>query len=115
MTRDVPALFANKPASAAAYLALLDALDALGEYTIEEKKTSLHVTAGKAAFLGVHPRKEGLRLNIVLARQLEGPRITKVEKPSAKVFHNELDVRASGDFDAQLRDWLREARKRSLG
>jgi hypothetical protein len=75
---------------------------------IEEKKSCLHVIAGKAAFLGVHPRKGGLRLNIVLARPLQGARVVKAEQVSRARYHNEVDV-AANDFDAELLGWISEA------
>lgn len=115
MASELPAIIAARPASAAVYRLLLPMLDELGEYRVEEKKVSLHVLAGRAAFLGVHPRKDGLRLNVVLSRPLEGDRIVKSEKVSAKVFHNEIDVCRPEDFDAELIGWLSEAYSRVSG
>jgi hypothetical protein len=108
----VPKLLAANESSALVYERLAGALAEIGVYTVEEKKTSLHISAGKAAFLGVHPRKQGVRLNLVLSRALESPRLAKVERVSANRFHNELDVREPGEVDAELVEWLREARER---
>src|SRR5690349_2783470 len=111
MTVEIPGLFEGRVAAAQAYSFLVEALGVLGPYRMEEKKTSLHVVAGKAAFLGVHPRKEGLRLNLVLARRLEGDRIVKSEQVSKSRFHNELDLPAGTPIDPELAEWLREAYK----
>ena len=107
-----PALFADRPASADAFRALEPVLEGLGPITVEEKKTCLHIVAGKSAFLGVHPRKDGLRLNIALARPLEGDRIVKCERASANRYHNELNVWGSDDIDDELAAWLLEAYNR---
>lgn len=105
----LPAPLARAGNGEALFERLIQALDALGDFQVEEKKASLHVVAGKAAFLGVHPRKEGLRLNLVLARALSGGRVAKAEQVSKARFHNELDVRTVEDFDDELVEWLREA------
>jgi hypothetical protein len=112
MSSTAVALFADRPLCAALYERLVRELAEIGEYRVEEKKTSLHVVAGRAAFLGIHPRREGLRLNVVLDRELEGPRVVKCEKVSSKSFHNEVDVKSEGQFDDELRGWLREAYER---
>lgn len=104
-----PALMSKSEETEAVYRALMDVLEGFGKIQVQEKKTSLHITAGRAAFLGVHPRKGGLRLNIVLARPLEGPRIAKSEKVSARRFHNEVDLKAPSELDSELQAWLREA------
>ena len=52
------------------YKALIERLKTIGPYKVEPKATSLHIVHGRA-FLGVHYRKDGLLLNIVLDRPLE--------------------------------------------
>jgi hypothetical protein len=81
----------------------------MADVAAEVKKESVHVTAGKAAFLGLHPRKAGIRLNIVLARRLEGPRIVKSEQTSKERFHNEIEMDGSTPIDAELAGWIEEA------
>ena len=108
MEATLPEIVCKSDATRAAYEELLGVLAGLSGVVVEEKKTSLHMVAGRAAFLGVHPRKNGLRLNIVLSRALEGERIAKSEQVSRSRFHNEVDV-APSDFDAELRGWISEA------
>ncbi|MBI1756628.1 MAG: hypothetical protein HYR64_05925 [Fimbriimonas ginsengisoli] len=92
MTINSPEIVNANAAAAEAYQALVAALASFGPYEVEEKKTSLHFVAGGGSFLGVHPRKDGLRLTIVLARRL-GERVVKAEQVSKNRFHNELDIR----------------------
>ena len=107
-----PAIFADRPSSQAVYAALLAVLEDLGPYSVEEKKTCLHVVAGNAAFLGVHPRKEGLRVTLAMSRALTGERIAKSEQASANRFHNDLNLKQVSDMDEQFKGWVREAYER---
>lgn len=109
----IPTLLREKPSAARAFERLLPVLDGLGPYRVEEKKSSLHVVAGKAAFLGVHPRKDGLRLNLVLARALDGA--VKAEQVSARRFHNEIDLAGDVSVSPELEAWLKEAYARTIG
>ncbi|MBS1709213.1 MAG: hypothetical protein JSS65_10910 [Armatimonadetes bacterium] len=79
--------------------------------SVEEKKSCLHVCAGGGAFLGVHPRKNGVRLNIVLDRTLEGPRVARSEAVSKRRFHNEVDLAAGDQVDGELAGWISEAHR----
>lgn len=104
-----PELMTRNEAALGAYRQLWTAISGFEGVSIEEKKTSLHVVAGKAAFLGVHVRKAGIRLNIVLARRLDGARIVKAEQVSKSRFHNEVDLRPNGPLDDEVVGWIREA------
>jgi len=109
MSKVLPKPLTNASGAAEIYEGLLRALEPLGTFEVEEKKTSLHLKAGKSAFLGVHPRKEGLRLNIVLAREIKNSRVVKSDQVSKSRYHNEIDVRTATQIDAELSDWLKEA------
>jgi len=102
-----PALLLDKPAAKAAYEKLFTFLLTLGPFSVEEKKTSLHLVAGGAAFLGVHPRRNGLRINIVLSRPLDTA--VRSERVSARRVHNEFDFSVDEDVSEELASWLREA------
>jgi hypothetical protein len=104
-----PEPFAGKPAAEQLYRMLLAHLNGNGPYSEELKQTSVHVTAGKGAFLGVHPRANGLLLNIVLDRALESPRLAKVEQVSRSRYHNEVKVAEANEIDAELLAWIAEA------
>jgi len=106
-------LFDGREPARAAYEILLPVLNNLGAFEVEEKKSSLHITNGSSAFLGVHPRKDGLRLNLVLNRRLVSDRIVKVEQVSAHRFHNEVDIHTQADVDEELAGWLTEAYERT--
>jgi hypothetical protein len=107
------ALFADRQSSATAFDNLTLALAELGDYEIEEKKTCLHAVAGSGAFLGIHPRKDGLRLTLAMSRRLDSPRVVKSEQASARRFHNELDLHADSEVDDELKGWIKEAYERS--
>ncbi|MGO4690513.1 DUF5655 domain-containing protein [Glaciibacter sp. 2TAF33] len=98
----------SDPAALAVYTALLAAVGALGEFEVEEKQTSLHVTHGRA-FLGVHPRSSGLLLNIVTSAPIASERIRSSEQISRARCHNELLVTDAAEVDAELLGWLSEA------
>jgi len=109
----VPRLFSTNELHSRLFGSLKEVFDNLGPYIVEEKKTSVHVVAGRSAFIGVHPRKDGHRLNLVLTRELKDARVLKCERVSAKRFHNELDLRAPSDLDAEMASWLVEAYHRA--
>ena len=87
--------------SQAVYRALLDAFDALGTYDVEEKKTSLHITRGRA-FAGVHPRASGVVLNLVLDEPVDHARVRKSEQVSKTRHHVEFLLERPADVDAWL-------------
>ena len=96
-------------ATKVAYMRLIEVLDSIGPFVIEEKKTSLHFLAGRFAFLGAEPRPGGIRINLVMSRRLQGYRIHKSEQVSGITFHNEVDVNIPQDFNEELVGWIREA------
>lgn len=101
-------LFQKNEATEAAYVAVGELVGGLPDVVLEEKKTCVHFSVGKGAFLGVHPRKQGVRLTIPLTRQLPENRVAKCEQVSANRFHNEVDL-LEGGIDPDLAEWIREA------
>lgn len=89
---------------------LLEQLDLLTgkDYMIEEKKDSLHIVKNRA-FLGVHFLKDALRLNIVLNHPIQTKLPHGLDKPSANVFHNKIDLHSISDLNAEIVHYLREA------
>ncbi|MDI2035618.1 hypothetical protein PJL15_02750 [Paenarthrobacter nitroguajacolicus] len=74
---------------------------------LQENASSFHVLHGRA-FLGIHPRRGGILLNIVLDRELTSDRVHKAEQVSANRWHNEVIVKEPSGVDAELLDWIRE-------
>jgi hypothetical protein len=107
-TDHIPSIFRTDPARRACAL-LYAELESLDDITIEEKKTSLHVVFNGAAFLGVHPRKEGIRLNLVQDYCPDSFRIQKSEQVSKSRFHNEVDLTSEARIDDELISWIRDA------
>jgi hypothetical protein len=90
------------------YERLLVALADLGPHELEEKKTSIHVVRGRA-FLGIHPRKNALLINIVTAQPIVCGRAVRHDQVPANRVHNKVLLHDVAEVDATLSDWLREA------
>src|SRR4051812_37232701 len=102
-------LFAGKePIVHATYAEVLTSLSTVGTFTVEPKKTSIHLVR-RSGFAGVHPRKGYLYLNLRLDRALSGPRIAKTEQVSKNRWHNEIRLDSPEQVDEELTGWLREA------
>jgi hypothetical protein len=95
------------PVSSSVYGALLDHIYALDGCELQENASSFHVAHGRA-FLGLHPRRGGILVNIVLDRQLESDRVHRVERVSAKRWHNEVILKDPSEIDAEMLAWIRE-------
>jgi hypothetical protein len=105
----VDALFAGKDEVVRdTYDQLLAVLGELGSFTVEPKKTSIHLV-NKTGFAGIHPRKGYMYLNVRTERPLESPRIAKREQVSKSRYHNEVKLETPHDVDDELRAWLKEA------
>jgi hypothetical protein len=98
----------KSPASQSTYSKLIAEIVRLGPFEVEEKKTSLHLTHGRA-FAGVHPRATGIVLNLVLDAPLKNARVHKCEQVSANRHHVEFKLTDPADIDAQLIGWMKKA------
>ncbi|MBT2538447.1 hypothetical protein J7I79_20330 [Arthrobacter sp. ISL-69] len=85
----------------------MDKLSALDGCELQENASSLHVAHGRA-FLGIHPRRGGILVNIVLTRELESARIHRAERVSASRWHNEIILKDPAEIDAELLAWIIE-------
>lgn len=90
------------------YEKLLLELDGIGDYEVDAKKTSLHVFRNRA-FVGVHPRRAGLVLNVVTAAPIADDRVRKCQQVSANRSHNEVLFTDPSQLDSDVRGWLRDA------
>lgn len=106
---DYKQLFGNKEEEVLAiFSTLLDFLHDLGPFDIEVKKTSLHLVKEKA-FLGVHPKKKCLDLNIVSNQAIDHPLITKNEQVSKNRWHNNLRLSSVEEVDDTVKNLLQAA------
>ena len=103
-------LFANSaPVVQEIYQRITAALDEIGPFSEQPKKTSIHLVR-KSGFGGIHPRKHFLILNVRLARALaEDPRLAKTEQVSRNRYHNEIKLEQPDEVDESIKSWLREA------
>lgn len=98
----------KSPASQSTYAKVIAELGKFGPFKVEEKKTSLHLTNGRA-FAGVHPRATGIILNLVLDAPLKSARVHKSEKVSANRHHVEFKLTDPADVDSELVGWMKDA------
>jgi hypothetical protein len=108
MTKSALDKIAGNAASSSVYEALMTRLKTVGRFEVEPKAGSLHIVRGRA-FLGVHYRKDGILLNIVLDHPLKGARIRAAEQVSRSRYHNEVLLSTVRDVDRELMDWVKEA------
>ena len=102
----VDMLFAGKDAVVRViYDRLLEALHGLGPFSVEPKKTSIHLV-NKVGFAGVHPRKSYMYLNLRTEHAITNTRVVKSEQVSKNRYHNEIKLAAPGDVDTELAAWL---------
>lgn len=90
------------------YLALERVVREFGPFTAVPTQTQITLLA-RTTFAGVTVRKQWLNLGFVLTREIEHPRITRVEKVSPRTLVHTVRLRSVRNVDAQLRAWLREA------
>ncbi len=90
------------------YMALESLVREFGPFTAIPTQTQITLLA-RTTFAGVTVRKQWLNLGFVLTREIEHPRITRVEKISQRTLVHTVRLRSVRNVDAQLREWLREA------
>ena len=105
MSRTARDRIEGDPLSASLYAALIQEVAQIGEHEIEEKLTSIHIVHGRA-FLGVHPRKGALLVNIVLDHPLDTARLHRTEQVSASRWHHEILLHSPAELDAELVGWI---------
>ena len=79
-----------------------------GPLKVELKKASLHVL-NRAAFLGIHPRKHYLEINIVSDKPILDQRVLKSVQVSKGKYHNTVRLNDEAQLDRTFANMLREA------
>jgi len=110
MEQAIKTLFETKePQVYALYEQLIEMVrHAIGVFEIHPKKSSIHLHHG-ADFLGIHPKKKWLDINIVLDHPLEDPRLVHTDQPSKNRYHNYLRLSDPEEIDARLVEYLRDS------
>jgi hypothetical protein len=98
----------KSPVSQSTYGRVVAEARKLGPFEVEEKKTSLHLTNGRA-FAGIHPRSTGIILNLVLDAPVRNARVHKSDQVSANRYHVEFKLEDPTEVDAQLAGWMKKA------
>lgn len=103
---DYQPLLVNKEKTVSELLeTILSILEQFGPYQIEAKKTSLHLVKEKA-FLGIHPKKKWLDINIVSNQAIDHSLITKNEHISKNRWHNNLRLSSVEEVDDTVKKLL---------
>ena len=110
MEQVIKTLFETKePQVYAMYVQLIETIrHSVGAFEIHPKKTSIHLHH-EADFLGIHPKKKWLDINIVLDHPIEDPRLVRTDHPSKNRWHNYLRLSEAEEIDARLVAYLRDA------
>jgi hypothetical protein len=90
------------------YNKLHDILKGIGPYTLEVKKTSIHIVNTKA-FAGIHPKKSYLGVNLVLSKPKTDPPADKVEQVSKNRFHHFFQITLASQMGKGFKALLKEA------
>ncbi len=90
------------------YARLLKAVQGLGP-VVEERGERSVLLRSRGGFLGVHPKRDCLDLQIVTDHVIPAPRVTKVDPVSARRFHVHVRLANETEIDGQLLGWLRDA------
>jgi Domain of unknown function (DUF5655) len=106
---DLDGFFARSaPAVRATFDRVLAVVGALGPVTVLPEKTriALHVRMSFAAFM---PRTRWLNGHLVLARQIDSARFTKVEVYSPRNILHAFRLTGPDEVDEEFAGWLAEA------
>ncbi|MGA7161946.1 MAG: DUF5655 domain-containing protein [Bacteroidota bacterium] len=90
------------------YTELLSLLKKVGTFKTEHKKESIHVLHGRA-FVGIHPKKSYLGVNIVLEKGEASPKAEKVEQVSSHRFHHFFKITSKRQMNKPFARLLHEA------
>ncbi len=87
---------------------LMRLLDSIGTYTVQQKKESIHIVRERA-FVGIHPKKSYLGVNVVLNRSTSSLPADKVEQVSANRFHHYFKITKAGELNKSFARLLKQA------
>ncbi|HEY8826125.1 MAG TPA: DUF5655 domain-containing protein [Candidatus Limnocylindria bacterium] len=96
------------PALQRVYARLIKGVQALGP-VIEERGERSVLLRSRGGFLGVHPKRDCLDLQIVTDHAIRAARVTNVDRVSARRFHVHVRLASENELDGELLGWLREA------
>ena len=106
-TVDVDAHFIGRPARVQASFDRL--VGSLPSGVRVEPLRSVIVLSARTTFSFITVQSRRLLVGIFLDRQLDSPRVVKVDVVSSHKIANTVDVRGPDDIDDELCRWLREA------
>jgi hypothetical protein len=96
------------PEALAIYRGFVKLASRCGRFAILPEKTRIAFQV-RMSFAAVSFRRDGLNGHVVLARQLENPRFTRIETISPRNHVHNFQLRSLCELDSELLAWLREA------
>jgi hypothetical protein len=98
----------SAPTVRATFDRVIAMVSALGPFDVLPEKTriALHARMSFAAFM---PRRAWLAGHLVLAREIENPRFTRIDVYSPRNVVHQFKLRAPDEVDEQFATWLAEA------
>ena len=98
----------KSPEVRATFDAIVDAVAQFGPATVLSERTriALHARMSFAAFM---PRRDWLNGHLVLARQIDNPRFSRIETFSPRNVLHAFRLSSPAEVDAEFIGWLAEA------
>jgi hypothetical protein len=99
--------YADRPHLRPILDAVLQAAEALGDVTIQARKTYISLVSGRRTFARVQPAKD----HVAIALRLEGPKAGGRLGPSRihESMRVQVELSSVKDLDAEAKRWLRRA------
>jgi len=85
---------------------LREKIKEFGQIRIDAVKTAINI-GGKSHFSTVYVLKESIKLDFVLDRRINSPRIIRVRGPTNNYFTYTIKIKKFPDVDDELISWLR--------
>jgi hypothetical protein len=106
---ETSALFEDRePLVKELYEELLKRIQMFGPVEVQTKKSSIHLV-NRVAFLGVHPKKGLLELNIVSEKPIKHTKVLKTEQISRGRCHNRIRLTKMNEIDLDLMKLIHDA------
>lgn len=101
--------FKNKlPLLEAIFNVLREKVEVFGQIRIDAVKTSINF-GGKSQFSTLYVLEESIKLDFVLKRRIQSPRMIRVRGPTNDYFTYTLKLKSLSDVNVELIEWLRES------
>ena len=87
---------------------LREKVDEFGQIRIDAVKTSINI-GGKSHFSTLYVLGESIKLDFILKRRIQSPRMIRVRGPTNDYYTYTLKLKNLSDVNEELIEWLRES------